>query len=249
MAAKVTSLPKDIYKLSAQKREVSGRKVKKLRKEGMLPTNVYGRDIKSVAVQLSVDSFKKAFGQVGETGLVGLEVNGDSYPVLIHNVQKDPVTGEPLHADFMKVDLTQKVSATVPIEFTGESPIVRSGEGVIVRQMNEIEVEALPTDLPEKIIVDVSGLAMVDDAIKVADLQIDRDKVKLQADPEQIVVGVAPPTKEEEVAPPVAEVPVEGEAPPVEGAPEGGPAAPGVAGSGEAREQKLQEEPQQPKQS
>lgn len=218
MAAKaVISLPKDTYKLAAQKREVLGRKVKKLRRAGVLPASVYGKDVKSVSLQLPTDLFKKALDTVGETGLVGLEVNGDVLPVLIHNVQIDPVTDELLHADFLKVNLAEKVTATVPIEFIGESPAEKSGEGIVVHQMNEIEVEALPTDFPEKITVDVSSLVAVDAAIKVSELKIDRSKVEVKADSEQIVVNVAPPTKEEVVPPPEAEAaaPAEGEVPAV----------------------------------
>lgn len=201
MAAKSVNLPKDAYKLTVERRSVFGRKVKTLRKKGILPANIYGKDFKSTAVQLSIGDFKKAYDLVGETGIVGLQVNGDVLPVLIHNVQFDPLSDEPIHADFLKVNLTEKVTATVPIEFIGESPAEKTGEGVVVHQMDEIEVEALPADLPEKITVDISGLAAVDDAIKVADLKIDKSKVEVKANPGQIVVNVAAPTKEEEVAP------------------------------------------------
>ncbi|MDO8503730.1 MAG: 50S ribosomal protein L25 [bacterium] len=217
--------------LKAEKREITGRKVKTLRKSGLLPGNVYGKKVKSLSVQVSLDEFKKVFSEVGETGLVELKVNGDTRPVLIHNVQLDPVLDFPLHADFLQVDLKEKVTATVPLEFVGESPAQKSGEGIVVEQVREIEVEALPGDLPEKITVDISGLAKVDDAIKVADLPIDRSKVEVKDEAEKIVVSVAPLTKEEVVvAPPpvVGEVPAEGAVPPVEGG-----AAPGQAPTAE----------------
>lgn len=204
--------------LKVEKREITGRKVKTLRKSGFLPGNVYGKKVKSLSVQVSLDEFKKVLSEAGETGVVELKVNGDTRPVLIHNVQLDPVLGSPLHADFLQVDLKEKVTATVPIEFVGEAPAQKSGEGIVVEQVREIEVEALPGDLPEKITVDISKLEKVDDAIKVGDLPLDRTKVTVKDEAEKIVVSVAPPTKEEVVVapPPVAEgetAPVEGEAP------------------------------------
>jgi large subunit ribosomal protein L25 len=210
MAAKSISLPKGTYELAVEKRSLFGRKVKKLRKEGILPANIYGKDFKSVSVQLPLDEFKKALSAVGETGIVGLKLNGQTIPALIHHVQFDPTNEQPLHADFLKVNFAEKVTATVPIEFVGESPAEKSGEGVVVRQMNEVEVEALPTDLPDKIAVDISSLATVNSSIKVEDLPIDRSKIEIKANPEQIVVNVAPPTKEEAPSPPEA-APAEGE--------------------------------------
>lgn len=193
----------DRQSLKAEKRKVLGRKVKQLRREGVLPANVYGKNLKSTAVQVPSDEFTKVFSEAGETGLVDLKVNGQEYPVLIHNVQTDPVTDQALHVDFLQVNLKEKVTAMVPLEFTGESPAEKSQEGIVVEQMNEVEVEALPTDLPEKITVDVSRLKKVDDAIHVKDLQVD---VELKEDPERIVVNVAPPAVEEvEEAPPAEE--------------------------------------------
>lgn len=205
-------------KLTAEERKVLGRKVKQLRRAGILPANIYGKKLKSRAVQVRLDEFQKVFGETGETGLVELKVNGEAYPVLIHNVQLDPVGDFPLHADFLKVDLKEKVGATVPIELVGESPAEKEG-GVVVQQMHEIEVEALPTDLPEKIEVDVSALSEIDQAIKVGELKVDKTKVEVKEDPERIVVSIAPPAKEEEVAPPPATeeaAPVEGEQAPAE---------------------------------
>lgn len=224
--------------LSAELRKVFGRKIKKLRKEGILPANIYGKKIKSKAVQVALRDFQKVFAESGETGVVELKTNGDATPVLIHNIQKDPVIDIPIHADFLAINLKEKVTATVPVEFTGESPIEKTGEGIVVRQVNELEVEALPTDLPEKIVVDISGLATVGDAIKVGELKVDRAKVEVKDDAEKIVVSIAEPAKEEVVAPPAPAEGEEGAAAlgetPAEGAlaPEGGvPTAEGAPAS------------------
>lgn len=206
--------------LKSEKRNILGRKVKRLRREGILPANIYGKKAESLAVQVKLDEFQKVFSEVGETGLVELKLEDETHSVLIHNVQLDPATDRPLHADFLEVDLKEKVTATVPIHLIGESPSEKEG-GVVVQQMHEIEVEALPTDLLEKIEVDISGLVEIDQAVKVGELKVDKTKVEIKEDPERIVVSIAPPAKEEVVAPPPAAeeaVPTEGEAPaPTEG--------------------------------
>ena len=111
-------------------------------------------------------------------------------PVLVHNLQVNPKSDEPVHVDFLQVDLKAKVSAEVPVELVGESPAEKQGIGTVVQQINEIEVEALPTDLPEKFEVNVEGLSEVDQAIYVKDLKVDRTKVELKSDPEAIVAKV-----------------------------------------------------------
>jgi large subunit ribosomal protein L25 len=202
--------------LKAETRKVLGRKVKNLRKQGILPGNVYGKKIKSEAVQVSLKDFEKVYKEVGETGLLSLKVGNSDKPVLVHNVQTNPVTGDIIHVDFLQVDLKEKVTAEVPVELTGESTAEKQAIGTVVQQINEIEVEALPTDLPEKFEVSVEGLSEVDQAIFVKDLKVDKSKVEIKADPEAIVAKVEPPQKEEVIVPPVApegEAPAEGTTP------------------------------------
>lgn len=196
--------------LKAEKRKLTGRKVKKLRREGVLPGNVYGKKVKSEEVQVDIKEFKKVFDQAGETGLIDLTLGTTKKPVLVHDVQLDSVTDEPIHVDFMQVDLKEKVTATVPVEVEGESPAEKSGIGTVVKLLNEIEVEALPPDLPERFVVDASKLEEVDQAIKVSDLNYDKAKVEVKVDPEELVVKVEPPQKEEVIETPA---PVEGETP------------------------------------
>lgn len=230
MAAKVE------HKLTVQKRTISGRKVKNLRREGILPANVYGKDIKSISIQLPLKDFLHIYSQVGETGLVTLKIDDKEVPTLIHNIQIDPVSDQPVHADFLQVNLKEKVTATVPLEFVGEAPAEKEGIGVVVHQLREVEVEALPTDLPESITVDISGLADVDQAIHVKDLSINRDKVEIKEDdPERIIVSVAPPAKEEELEAAAPSEVAEGE----QTAPtEGGEAQQGQPSEGEKEEKK-----------
>jgi len=189
--------------LKGDVRKVTGRKVKKLRAQGVVPANVFGKKIKSIAISVDAKEFDEVYSKVGETGLVDLAVGKKDYPVLVASVQTHPVTDMILHADFNAVDLTEKVTATVPIEAMGESPAEKTGVGTVVIQLSEVEVEALPADLPEKFEVDLSGLAEVDQAIKISDLKYDKGKVRIEADSEQIIAKVEPPQEEKEE--PVAE--------------------------------------------
>lgn len=207
--------------LKAEKRTLKGRKVKTLRKEGVLPANVYGKKIKSEEVQVDAKEFRKVFEQAGETGIVELTLGSAKKPVLIHEVQLDSLTDDPIHVDFMQVDLKEKVTATVPVEVEGESPAEKSGIGTVVKLLNEIEVEALPTDLPERFVVDATKLEEVDQVVKVSDLDYDKAKVEVKVDPEELVVKVEPPQKEE-----VVEAPAPVEAETTEGAEESTEAKP-----------------------
>lgn len=213
--------------LEAQKRKIFGRKIKKLRAEGVLPANVYGSKIKSTAIQVDLKDFEKIYQEAGETGIINLKVKGEKKvrPVLIHNLQLDPVTNLPLHVDFHQIKLKEKTTVEVPVELVGEAPAEKEGVGILVTLLNSFEVEALPADLPEKLEVDISQLVKVDDVVRVKDIKIDEKKVKILADENEIVVKIEPPTKEEEVAPPeekAAEEKAPEETPPEEAKPEEG---------------------------
>ncbi|MDP2947779.1 MAG: 50S ribosomal protein L25 [Nanoarchaeota archaeon] len=199
--------------LKAKVRKEVGRKVKLLRKEGILPANIYGKKIKSESIQIDLKEFLDVYKKVGDTKLFYI----NERPVLVANIQKNPVSDALLHVDFHQVDLKEKVEAKVPIELTGESPAEKQSIGTVVQYLNEIEVEALPTDLPDKFEIDISKLTEVDQSIHVKDLPYDKSKIEVKTDLEEILVKVEPPQKEEVVAPPVAEVPAEGEVPVSEG--------------------------------
>lgn len=221
-------MPKTV--LSAELRKLEGRKVKKLRKEGILPGNISGKKVKSQSVQVNLKDFEKVYKEIGETGLLTLSVGKDEKPVLIHNLQLNPISDDPIHVDFLQVDLKEKVEADIPVEMTGESPAEKQSIGTVVQYVNEIKVEALPGDLPEKFLVDVSALSEVDQAILIKDLKYDKAKVEIKTDIEEIVAKVEPPQKEEVVAPPApaeGEVPAEGEAPAEGAVPAEGQAAEG----------------------
>lgn len=203
----------DKHILKAEERKLTGRKVKRLRKEGLLPANVYGKKVKSIAITLKESEFLPVYKEAGETGLIELDLGKEKKAVLVANLQHDPVSDRIVHVDLHQVDLKEKVTAEVPVELTGESPAEKQAIGTVVQQIFEIEVEALPTDLPEHFVVDISKLEEVDQAIYVKDLDIDKGKVEVKAELEAIVAKVEPPQKEEVVEPVAAEVPAEGESP------------------------------------
>jgi large subunit ribosomal protein L25 len=197
-------------KLQVEKRDVLGKKVKSLRKQGLIPGNVYGKDFQSASVQLPLETFMTVFNVVHETGLVDLAYDGQTIPVLIHNVQVDPRTHTPLHADFFKVNLRQKVSANIPLVAVGEPLALADKKGILVNPLSELEIEALPADLPEKIEVNIEGLAEVGDQILVENLTVPND-VTVVTDPAQLVFRIdeLPPEEPEEA--PAEEVGAEGE--------------------------------------
>lgn len=236
--------------LTAKPRKTLGRKVKRLRKEGILPANLYGKKIKSQALELPAAEFLKVFKQVGETSLVDLKINSQTRPVLIDNLQLHPVTDGPLHVDFRQVPLKEKTTADVPIEVRGDAPAVEQKKGILIQPLAEVEVEALPADLPDHLVVDVSKLEEVDQAITVGDLVYDKSKVKVLADPGEIVVKINP-LEEEVVAPPpeeevTEEEVAEGEVPPEEAEavpPEEGKAPPEAKGSPKGEKPQLPSPP------
>lgn len=190
----------DRLSLNAQERKILGKKVKKLRADGFLPGHVFGKGVDGEVVAVRKSDFLKTFHQAGETGLVDLKIgsekvgsSGEVRPVLIRDVQYDPITSQPIHIDFYQVNLSEKVKVAVPVVQIGDEPeAVHLGEAIVLQTVNELEVEALPTDLPERIEVDISSLKQIDDAITVEQLNVDRSKITVHADPEEIVIKLAP---------------------------------------------------------
>src|SRR3989344_470744 len=129
--------------LNAQKREILGSKVSQLRKSGYVPAVLYGKGQESIPLQVLVKDFKKAFELAGESTLVFLNIDGQAYPIIIHDIAKDAISDEILHADFYKVSLDEKIKAKVAVVFQGESPAVKDLGGIFVRNINELEIEAL----------------------------------------------------------------------------------------------------------
>ena len=185
--------------LEVKPRKMFGRKIKRLRQQGMLPANIYGKKITSTAVEVPMDLFLKVYQTAGETNIVELLLEGKTQPALIHNVQIHPVSQVLLHADFHQIDLKEKIKAEVPLEFVGKPTVQALTEGILLQLLDRLEVECLPTQIPPKITVDLSKLAKVNDTIYVKDL-IMPEKVVVLTFLKAEVVKIGQPTKEE-VAP------------------------------------------------
>lgn len=170
-------------------RQVLGKKVKALRRDGFLPGHIFGNKTAGENVTVKLRDFVKAYQKVGETGLLDLQiVGGQIKPVLIREIQVDPVKGSPLHIDFYQVNLSEKVKVAVPLVLVGDEPnTVKTGEAVVIQPMSELEVEALPDKLPEKVEVDISLLKAIGDAIAVSNLRLDSE-VTVLTDSESVVV-------------------------------------------------------------
>ena len=165
--------------LKAEKREVTGKKVRFLRRKGLLPASIYGKGMTSLSVSLPTAETVKVFEMAGESTLIDLVMDtNERWPILFKNPQYDPVEGNLIHVDLHKVNLKEKITAEVPVEIIGESDAVKAGN-VLMEITMVIEVESLPTDLPEKFVVDISKLVAVDDAITVEQLEFDKSKVEI----------------------------------------------------------------------
>lgn len=184
--------------LNADKRVVLGSKVKALRNSGFIPAVLYGKGQEALSLQVPVKDFSRVLKEAGESTLVYINVDGKSYPTIIHDVAKDPVRDNIIHADFYKVSLTEKIKTKVPVVFVGESPAVKDLAGIFVRNLNELEVEALPQNLPHEITVDLSFLKAFGDQILVKDINVG-DDVKIEADAATIIATVQEPKSQEEL--------------------------------------------------
>jgi len=201
------------YKLKATVRKLFGRKLKSLRRVGVIPANVFGKKTKSISIQLNNKELVATLRAAGETALINLEIEGEdkARPVLVSGYAQDPVTGTLLHVDFHQVDLSVKTTATVPLEVIGVAPATEAGNTLIVLRQ-DVDVEALPSDLPDKIEIDVTTLANVGDSILAKYLKFDRSKIELQIEEDEMIVTIQEPATEDEPEEEVEEATTEGEA-------------------------------------
>jgi large subunit ribosomal protein L25 len=192
--------------LKASKRDVIGKQVKAIRRAGQLPAIMYGRHIENpIAIVLNTRDTTRALAKVSSSSLVMVDLDGEEIPALIREKQRDFIKNRLLHIDFLVVSLTETLTASVSVELTGVSLAVKDFNAVLVTGLDEIEVECLPTDLPEKIVVDIAALAKVGDSVHVRDLVLS-DKVKILSSPEEMIV-IATAAKVEEAAEVAAVVP------------------------------------------
>jgi len=181
--------------LKAEKRDVIGKQVRAMRREGKLPAVIYGRHLEPISISLEAHSAGLALAKVTASSLVTIELNGTEYPTLVRERQRDYIKGNLTHVDFLAVDMNETIRTSVGLLFSGVSAAVKDYNGVLVHNLERLEVECLPADLPERIIVDISLLKQIGDIIRVKDLTIS-DKVTILADEEE-PIAVVTMTKDE----------------------------------------------------
>lgn len=187
-------------KLSAQKRE----KNEKMAADSLAAV-VYGKGLENRSIKLNRIEFDKVFLQAGETNLINLDIAGEVARVLVKDMQKDPIKDFVTHVDFYEVNMKEKVTADIPLKFIGESKAVKELGGILIKEVHEIKVECLPSDLVDHLVVDITSLETLDAVIKIGDIKLPSG-MELLLDPETIVALIAEPkVQEEEVAPEVEE--------------------------------------------
>lgn len=195
--------------LKASKRDVTGKQVKALRRAGQLPAVIYGRRVQPISIVLDAHSAGLTLGKLTSSSLVTIELDGKEYPALVREKQRNYIKGFLTHVDFMAVSLTEKLRASVRIELSGVSPAVKDFNAVLVHGLEALEVECLPTDLPNRMSVDISALNQIGDGIYVRDIAVS-DKIRVLDNPDQMVVVATLPKEEViEEAPVAAEAVVE----------------------------------------
>lgn len=213
--------------LTAHRRDVTGKNVARLRRQGILPAVVYGHGEASEAIEIDAKAFDTLARTAGRHALIDLKVDGGhARPAMIHGVQEHPVRRTPIHVDFYLVRMTEEITMDVPLEATGESVAVAKHGGTLLQTLDHVRVRALPGDMPRTVPFDISVLDSFEASIRVRDLVVPA-RAAILTDADEAVAHVQPSRaeieREAEAAP----------APAAEGAAEGAEAAPAEASSAE----------------
>lgn len=171
-----------------------------IRKNGMVPAVVYGARVENTTISVPSVDFEKVLRVVGESNTLTLELKDKKVEVLIHEIQRDPIKGFLVHVDFLAIDANKPIEVVVPIEFIGIAPAEKNGLGVLVKTLHEIEVEALPKDLPHSIEVDLITLENLDDQIRVEDIKAPKG-VTIKTNGEEVLAIIAAIKEEVEETP------------------------------------------------
>jgi len=183
--------------IPAEKRKVTGKQVKALRREGKLPAVLYGYGIDPMSIVLDAHEASRTLARASSSTLITISLDGKEYPTLVREKQLDYIRNSLIHVDFLAVSLTEKITASVGVHVVGEAPAVKEYGAILVTGLTELEVECLATDLPERFTVDVSGLTEISSGVYVKDV-VPPDGVEILNDPEEVLV-VATAMVEEEI--------------------------------------------------
>jgi len=188
------------FDLSARPRTTLGKKVKRLRREGIVPANIYGHNVESTAVEVAVLELRRVIREAGHTALVRINLDGERAPrtVLVRRIQRKATTGMPIHVDFQQVSMTERMTVRVPLRLVGEAPVIdEDPELVLIQNLDGIEVECLPGDIPQHVEADVSKMTAIDAQIHVGDIALP-STVTMLTDPALIVASVSRQSTEAE---------------------------------------------------
>lgn len=200
--------------LSTNTREIIGKKVRFLRRQGITPVHLFGHNIKPVPLQCDTTQLKHILARAGKTGIVSLKLDSAKEPinVMVREVQIEPRTGELLHVDFYQVRMEEKIRVNVPIVTIGEAPALRFKENFLVHELTNLTIECLPDEIPSRVELDLSALTKAEQAIHVEDIRLD-DRITVLNNPEQLVVRISTGFIEKEIEEEEVKAEVEAEAP------------------------------------
>lgn len=184
--------------IKANHRQVVGKKVKVLRREGILPAVVYGHNVDSIPISLDMREASRTLDRLSPSALVVVDVDGEQHYTLVRDKQRNPILGSIPHVDFQAVSLDEMVRADLNIKIVGVAPAVETYLGIVVPSLEQVSIECLPKDLPDRIEADISGLIEIGDSLLVKDLLVP-DGVEILSDPEEVVVVVIAQAVEEEI--------------------------------------------------
>lgn len=186
-------MEKDVF--NATVRNIVGKQVRSLRRQGLLPAVIYGHGINPITISLNAHDSAQRLPRISSSQLIVVDVEGTKHTVLVREKQRDPVTSVFVHVDFQAVSMTEKLRIMVGLEFVGEAPAVKLYDGIVVPAREEIEVECLPDDLPSVITVDLTGLTEIGDVLYTRDLKLP-PRVTLIDHPDEVVVSITAPVSE-----------------------------------------------------
>jgi len=200
----------DQIELQATNREILGRKVRFLRRRGIIPVHLFGRNVESLALQCEASQLQRVLAQAGKTRLINLKLDKAKSPrnVVIREIHRDPLTGELLHVDFYQVRMAEKIKVEIPIVLIGEAPALKSKDNTLFQELSHLTIECLPDHIPASVQVDLSSLTEAEQAIRVNSLDLDKEITVLN-DPELVVAKISSRPRVEVVKEAVAEEAVE----------------------------------------
>ncbi|MCP4139179.1 MAG: 50S ribosomal protein L25 [Chloroflexi bacterium] len=181
--------------VEAEKREVIGKKVKVLRREGQLPAVIYGHGIDAIPIALDHRATSRILAKAESSNLIMVNLGGKEYPTLVRDKQWDYIKRSLIHVDFQVVSMTETIAAQVRVELIGVSPAVKDFGAILISGVTELEIEALPSDLPESYEVDISGLEKIGDSVLVRDLEV-TENMTILTDPGSMLAVAAAPAEE-----------------------------------------------------